>query len=223
MQSSNQECRVVRAFGFVLAAGLALALCLPAPAQNQSASNSLQRPAAPDDASTAADDSLQKAGQNPVANLISVPLQNNTNFSYGPYNRTQDVLNIQPVIPANISQNWMVVYSRHPANHLAALSWAEHERPIRIGGHGPDILFVTPQSGQADLGCRAVCAAIPCLRHSSGVATPASDSFKMAMICSSLNRLLRTTPPPGLGGHGKSQKSHFGWTNFWEAGQTLSC
>jgi len=52
---------------------------------------------------------LQKATQNPVANLISVPLQNNTNFGYGPYNRTQDVLNIQPVIPVKLSEKWMLI------------------------------------------------------------------------------------------------------------------
>jgi hypothetical protein len=52
---------------------------------------------------------LQKAVQNPVASLISVPLQNNTNFSLGSFNRTQDVLNIQPVIPANLSKNWMLI------------------------------------------------------------------------------------------------------------------
>lgn len=56
-----------------------------------------------------ATEQLQKAVQNPVASLISVPLQNNTNFNIGPYNRTQDVLNIQPVIPANISKNWMII------------------------------------------------------------------------------------------------------------------
>lgn len=56
-----------------------------------------------------ASSSLEKAVQNPVANLISVPLQNNTNFAIGPFNRTQDVLNIQPVIPMNISKNWMVI------------------------------------------------------------------------------------------------------------------
>lgn len=39
-------------------------------------------------------ESLQKATQNPVANLISVPVQNNSDFGIGPYNRTQDVLNI---------------------------------------------------------------------------------------------------------------------------------
>ena len=42
---------------------------------------------------------LAKATQNPVASLISVPLQNNSNFGIGPYNRTGDIFNIQPVIP----------------------------------------------------------------------------------------------------------------------------
>jgi hypothetical protein len=54
-------------------------------------------------------EALQKATQNPVANLISVPLQNNTNFDIGPYNRTQDVLNIQPVIPTHLTKNWMLI------------------------------------------------------------------------------------------------------------------
>ncbi|HMD21962.1 MAG TPA: hypothetical protein VKH40_16675, partial [Alloacidobacterium sp.] len=52
---------------------------------------------------------LQKAVQNPVASLISVPVQNNSNFNYGPYSRSQDVLNIQPVIPARISENWNLI------------------------------------------------------------------------------------------------------------------
>ncbi len=42
---------------------------------------------------------LAKAAQNPVANMMSFPFQNNTNFGIGPYNRTQNVLNIQPVLP----------------------------------------------------------------------------------------------------------------------------
>jgi hypothetical protein len=52
---------------------------------------------------------LAKATQNPVASLISVPFQNNSNFAVGPYNRTQDVLNVQPVIPARISEKWMLI------------------------------------------------------------------------------------------------------------------
>jgi hypothetical protein len=52
---------------------------------------------------------LAKATQNPVASLISVPFQNNSNFGIGPYNRTQDVLNIQPVIPVRLSEKWMLI------------------------------------------------------------------------------------------------------------------
>ncbi len=51
-------------------------------------------------------EALQKATQNPVASLISVPVQNNTNFGVNPGYRTQDVLNIQPVIPIGISKDW---------------------------------------------------------------------------------------------------------------------
>jgi len=54
-------------------------------------------------------EALQKATQNPVANLISVPLQNNTNFGVGPYNGTQNVLNIQPVIPVHLTPNWNLI------------------------------------------------------------------------------------------------------------------
>ena len=41
-------------------------------------------------------EALAKATQNPVASLISVPLQNNSNFNVGPFNRTADVLTFSP-------------------------------------------------------------------------------------------------------------------------------
>lgn len=43
--------------------------------------------------------------QNPIANLISVPFQNNTDFGIGPYDRTRNTLNIQPVIPLTLNEN----------------------------------------------------------------------------------------------------------------------
>ena len=57
----------------------------------------------------AATGELQKATQNPVAGLISVPVQSNTNFGIGPFDRNQNILNIQPVIPINVSQNWNMI------------------------------------------------------------------------------------------------------------------
>jgi hypothetical protein len=60
-------------------------------------------------AASSTTDALQKAVQNPVASLISVPIQNNSNFGVGPEDRTQDVLNIQPVIPTRVSENWNLI------------------------------------------------------------------------------------------------------------------
>jgi hypothetical protein len=54
-------------------------------------------------------DALRKAAQNPVASLISIPVQNNNNFGIDPGYRTQDVLNIQPVIPVKVSDNWNLI------------------------------------------------------------------------------------------------------------------
>jgi len=48
---------------------------------------------------------LAKTAQNPIGDLISLPLQNNFNFGLGPNNGTQWVLNIQPVIPVKLTDN----------------------------------------------------------------------------------------------------------------------
>ena len=52
---------------------------------------------------------LAKLAQNPVGNLVSVPFQNNTNFNVGPLNGTQNILNIQPVIPIEVNKDWNVI------------------------------------------------------------------------------------------------------------------
>jgi hypothetical protein len=54
-------------------------------------------------------DALRKAAQNPVASLISVPIQENWNFGIGPSNRTQNILNIQPVIPLSLGKDWNLI------------------------------------------------------------------------------------------------------------------
>jgi opacity protein-like surface antigen len=55
------------------------------------------------------DESLAQKSQNPIADLVSVPFQSNTNFNAGPFNRTQEVLNIQPVVPLHINADWNVI------------------------------------------------------------------------------------------------------------------
>lgn len=52
---------------------------------------------------------LAKISQNPIGNLISVPFQNNANLNFGPEKKTDDVLNIQPVIPIDISKDWNLI------------------------------------------------------------------------------------------------------------------
>jgi hypothetical protein len=63
-------------------------------------------------ASAASDKSaeeLAKAAQNPVASMISLPLQNNTNFNFGPQEKTQNILNVQPVIPFALTDDWNLI------------------------------------------------------------------------------------------------------------------
>ena len=55
------------------------------------------------------DENLQKQSQNPIADLVSVPFQSNTNFNSGPFNRTQEILNIQPVVPMHLNEDWNVI------------------------------------------------------------------------------------------------------------------
>src|ERR1700750_3430910 len=52
---------------------------------------------------------LAKLAQNPVGNLISVPFQNNTNLNFGPEKGTQNILNIQPVIPISVNKDWNII------------------------------------------------------------------------------------------------------------------
>lgn len=52
---------------------------------------------------------LAKLAQNPVGNLISVPIQYNANLNTGPLKGTQSVLNIQPVIPISVNDEWNVI------------------------------------------------------------------------------------------------------------------
>jgi hypothetical protein len=61
------------------------------------------------DAKASAGD-LAKAVQNPVASLVSVPLQNFTDFNIGPFDRDRNtVVQFQPVVPFQLSENWNLI------------------------------------------------------------------------------------------------------------------
>lgn len=70
---------------------------------------------------------LAKLAQNPVGNLISVPFQNNTNFNVGPQSGTQNILNIQPVIPIEVNQDWNII-----TRTILPLIW----QPAMLPGQG---------------------------------------------------------------------------------------
>jgi hypothetical protein len=67
------------------------------------------QPATPDARGADDETTIAKKIQNPIGDLNSIPLQNNINFRYGPHNGTQDNLNIQPVIPIHINQDWNII------------------------------------------------------------------------------------------------------------------
>jgi len=55
-------------------------------------------------------EALAKATQNPLASLISVPLQNNFDWGGGPNDDgLQYTLTVQPVIPISLNEHWNVI------------------------------------------------------------------------------------------------------------------
>ncbi len=52
---------------------------------------------------------LAKKLSNPVASLISVPFQNNTDVGIGAFNGSRNTLNIQPVIPVGLNKNYNLI------------------------------------------------------------------------------------------------------------------
>ena len=75
----------------------------------QAAPQTAREPLVGDDAKDESNGDLARQLQNPVGDLISVPWVNNTNFGYGPHNGTQNVLQLQPVVPFHITDDWNLI------------------------------------------------------------------------------------------------------------------
>lgn len=52
---------------------------------------------------------LAREAQNPLARMYSLPFQNNTNLQMGPRGHTQNILNIQPVLPFGLNDDWNLI------------------------------------------------------------------------------------------------------------------
>jgi hypothetical protein len=93
-------------------------------------------------AAAANTDALRKAAQNPIANLISVPVQNNNNFNVSPDNRIQDILNIQPVIPIRVSEDWNLINRLiTPITYQPTVSPPVNQGAYGFGDLNPSFLF----------------------------------------------------------------------------------
>ena len=89
--------------------------------------------AATDEKAAAAE--LAKKLSNPVASLISVPIQNNWDFGIGSANAMRYTANIQPVIPFSLSEDWNLI-----TRTIVPVIYAES--PVKGG---------TDQSGLGDI------------------------------------------------------------------------
>ena len=104
---------------------------------------------------------IVKQSQNPVASLISVPVQNNLEFGVGPKGEQADVLNLEPVIPLHLTADWnlitrtIVPFLYEPylgpgvgnTGGLGDINFSMYLSPAKTGtliwGVGPSVTFPT--------------------------------------------------------------------------------
>ena len=96
------------------------------------------------------DEELVKQTQNPIADLISVPFQNNYNFAAGPkHNHMIYLLNIEPVIPIHITEAWNLI-SRIIQPVINIPSLAPGGNATGLGDMNPTF-FLSPENWLARL------------------------------------------------------------------------
>lgn len=102
-------------------------------------------PATDQGAKHLSDAELLKAAQNPVADLISLPIEYTANFKIGPHDRTGHSVSLQPVIPVSLSDDWLLV-----SRTILPINW--QPRADQAGGNDFGIgdmapsLFLVPKN-----------------------------------------------------------------------------
>src|SRR5215471_21602894 len=86
------------------AVGLLIAVASQTQAQQQPETDSARA-----DRHAKTEASLAKASQNPVANMVSLPLQYNYYTGGGLDSSSEMVLNVQPVLPLEINKEWLLI------------------------------------------------------------------------------------------------------------------
>jgi hypothetical protein len=111
---------------------------------------------------------LAQAAQNPISSLISIPFQLNFNGDIGEFERTQAVLNLQPVIPVALHENitlvtrWILPFVAQPDATMATGStWGfgdfnpQWYLALEVPGGftiGPGVTVLAPTASDAQLG-----------------------------------------------------------------------
>jgi hypothetical protein len=94
---------------------------------------------------------IQQAAANPIGSLISIPFQYNLNFGVGAFGHTQQVLNLQPVVPVDLgSGHTLVVRVIQPLIAQPQLSSAIGSS-VGIGDMNPQLFYV-PKNGPTMVG-----------------------------------------------------------------------
>jgi hypothetical protein len=124
---------------------LTVAFACPAYAQSSPADPkpAAVRVAQADEEDAGSASALAKKLQNPIGDLYSIPFQGNINLGYGPHKGAQEILNIQPVIPIHLNEDWNLI-----TRTILPLIWQPSLQPAQTVpfGSGPTLFsaFLSP-------------------------------------------------------------------------------
>jgi len=135
---------------YLVLAGLLISLSAVAqekvsPPADQGSEQTVSTPPTAPAGETAALEQARKDAQNPIASVISLPLQENWNFGIGQAGRTQNIFFIQPVIPVSLGENWNVI-----TRWVTPIVYQPYAVPIQQPS-GPPVLYQTGSYGLGDM------------------------------------------------------------------------